>query len=80
MTTFRDFRMLPHGRNWGVTGYGESSIWVQKVIKCSKAIYVEKEPIDYFIRKDSTVNLGCLDLSKAFNKVNHAGLLLKLMK
>ena len=52
----------------------------KKGIGCSKAIYVVKETVEYFTNNSSTVNLGCLDLSKAFDKVNHAGLFLKLMK
>jgi len=49
----------------------------KKSTGCSNAIYVLKETVDLFTRNDSTVNLGCLDLSKAFDKVNHSGFLLK---
>jgi hypothetical protein len=47
---------------------------------CSDAINMVKLTTDYFVSSNSTVNIGVLDLSKAFDKVNHFGLLLKLMK
>jgi len=52
----------------------------KKGIGCSHAIHIVKKTIYYFVNYGSTVTLGCLDLSKAFNKVNHFGLLLKLLK
>ena len=36
--------------------------------------------VDSFIRGGNTANLCSIDLSKAFDKVNHHGLYLKLMK
>jgi len=41
---------------------------------------INKETVVFLTNYDSTVNLGCLDLSNAFDKVNHIGLLLKLMQ
>ena len=36
--------------------------------------------VDYFVENDSTVNLCFIDVSKAFDKVDHCTLFLKLMK
>ena len=43
-------------------------------------IYFEECKIDQYVENDSTVNLGFLDMAKAFDKVCHHVLLLKLMK
>ena len=47
---------------------------------CNHATYLLKETIDYYTESNSNVSLGLLDLSKAFDKVNHFGLLMKLME
>ena len=47
---------------------------------CSNAIYVLRNVIDFYIEHDTTVNLGCLDISKAFDKLNYYVLFMKLMK
>ena len=47
---------------------------------CSHAIYVVRRVTDYYVSNNSTVNLCFLDMAKAFDKVNHYVLLLKLMK
>jgi hypothetical protein len=47
---------------------------------CSTAIYTARAVINNYIDGGSTVNLLALDVSKAFDKVNHSALFLKLMK
>ena len=47
---------------------------------CSHAIYTVRQVVARFIKGENTVNLCAIDLSKAFDKVNHHGLLMKLMK
>ena len=52
----------------------------KKMSGCVHAIYTLKCIIDYYVSNNSTVNLCALDLSKAFDKINHHALLVKLMK
>ena len=51
----------------------------KKGVSCSNAIYNVRMTIDHYINCGSTVNLCAVDLSKAFDKVNHNALLIKLM-
>jgi len=43
------------------------------------AIYPVKKIVDYYVNGGSTVNVCVLDLSKAFDKINHSALFIKLM-
>ena len=49
---------------------------------CSHAVglYTDRHVVARFIKGGNTVNLCAIDLSKAFDKVNHHALLMKLMK
>ena len=47
---------------------------------CTHTIYACRKIIDHFVNSGSTVNLCTLDLSNAFDKVNHHALFLKLMQ
>jgi hypothetical protein len=51
----------------------------KKKTSCSHAIYSVRYAIDHFVSNDTTVNMCCLDVSKAFDKVNHYALFLKLI-
>lgn len=51
----------------------------KKKLGCSNALYAVKSVCDYFIDRGSTVNMCLLDMSKAFDKVNHYALFMKLM-
>jgi len=42
--------------------------------------YACRNIVDYFVNSGNTVNMCALDLSKAFDKVNHQALFIKLMK
>ena len=46
---------------------------------CSHAIYIVKEVQNYFNKENTTVNMAALDISKAFDKVNHFVLFNKLL-
>ena len=45
----------------------------------SKKVWVVRQVVDRFIKGGNTVNLCSVDLSKAFDKVNHHTLLIKLL-
>ena len=49
-------------------------------VGCSHAIYACHKIIDYYLENDSTVNVCLIDVAKAFDKVNHSLILLKLMQ
>jgi len=48
-------------------------------IGCTSAIFTLRSVIDYYNKRGSTVNLCMLDMSKAFDKVNHYCMFIKLM-
>ena len=48
-------------------------------IGCTSAIYTLRSVIQYYNKRGSTVNLCMLDMSKAFDKVNHYAMFIKLM-
>lgn len=52
----------------------------KKGVGCSFAIRTVRNIVDSYVRGGSTANLCAIDLSKAFDKVNHDALFLKLMK
>ena len=47
---------------------------------CAHAIYVFRCVIDRYVNSGSTVNVYAIDVSKAFDKINHYGLFITLMK
>jgi exonuclease III len=51
----------------------------KKLSGCSNAIYTVRQTVENFTKNGTTVNMCALDLSKAFDKVNHFGLFSKLM-
>ena len=52
----------------------------KKEIGCSNAIFTVRNVAENLIADGCTVNVCALDLSKAFDKVNHHALLIKLMR
>ena len=58
----------------------ENQFGFKKGLGCSNAIHMLRNIVDGYIKNGSTVNLCAIDISKAFDKVNHYALLIKLMK
>jgi len=52
----------------------------KKKLSCSHANCSIRNIVDHYIREQSTVSLCFVDLSKAFDKMNHYALFLKLLK
>ena len=51
----------------------------KKGVGCSQAIHMVRKTVAYFTIRDTTVNITTLDLSKAFDSINHYKLLQRLM-
>jgi len=58
----------------------DNQFGLKKDIGCSQAVYTVRKIVTRFVDGGSTVSLCALDLSKAFDKVNHDALYMKLMK
>ena len=52
---------------------------LKKPLGCSHALYTVKAIVQHFTSGNSMVNLCALDVSKAFDKLNHYALVIKLM-
>jgi len=52
----------------------------KKKSSCSHAMYSLRCVVDYYVKNGSTVNICALDLSKAFDKMNHHTLFIRLMQ
>jgi len=52
----------------------------KKGLSCSHAVFTLRSIVDSHISKGCTVNLSSIDVSNAFDKVNHHALYMKLMK
>jgi hypothetical protein len=55
------------------------SLGSKKNLSCRHVIYSVRNVIEKFVSNGSTVNVCALDLSKAFDRMNHYALLIKLM-
>lgn len=60
-------------------GTSDNQFGFKKSVGCSHAIYTARCVVDNYVSRGSTVNLCALDISKAFDRMNHHGLFLKLM-
>ena len=58
----------------------DSQYGFKKGVGCRNAIHMVRTIVDKMIEGGNTVNMCAIDLSKAFDKVSHKGLFIKLMK
>jgi len=57
------------------------SLASKKGLGCRNAVYAARNIVDQFIKGGgNTANLCAIDMSKAFDKINHHALFVKLMK
>ena len=73
------FEMCILERFGSYLGTSDLQFGFKKGLGCSHAIHTVKAVVDYFTSHGSTVNVCALDMSKAFDKVNHFALFNKLM-
>ena len=57
----------------------DSQFGFKKSLGCCHAIYTVRCVVDHYVTSGSTVNLCALDISKAFDRMSHHGLFIKLM-
>ena len=59
---------------------GDNQFGFKKGLGCINAIFTARNIVDQYMKGGNTANLCTIDLSKAFDKINHHALFLKLMK
>jgi len=52
----------------------------KKRSSCAHAIFSLRSVVDYYVKCGSTINICALDLTKAFDKMKHHGLFIKLVE
>ena len=57
-----------------------SQFGYKKGLSCSHVVYSVRKTVEYFTMLNSTVNVCALDISKAFDKINHTKLFTKMME
>ena len=62
------------------TAFSDNQFGSNKDVGCCHAIYTVRTIVDQWVSRGSTANLCTIDLSKAFDKVNHYAIFIKLMK
>ena len=67
-------------RYGGFFSTADNQFGFKKATGCSHAIYTARAVIGHYVAGGSTVNLCALDLSKAFDRMSHRGLFVKLMQ
>jgi len=67
-------------KSQSVLASGVNQFGFKKGVGCIQAIYACRNIVDHFVQSGNAVNMCALDLSKAFDKVYHHALCIKLMK
>ena len=67
------------GYLWQLFHYFRFAVRFKKRVGCNHALYAVQSVVRHFTNGNSTVNLCALDMSKAFDRVNHYALFIKLM-
>ena len=80
MPTFYQTRIAWQSPAYSPLGVTVLLYRLAKGVGCNYATRVVRSVEDTYIKNGSTANLCAIDLSKAFDKVNHYALYLKLMK
>jgi hypothetical protein len=57
----------------------ERQLGFKKGVGCNNAIFSVRKVVDYFVSNNSTVNICTVDLTKAFDRLSHDILFVKLM-
>jgi len=70
--------ILARFRRYFVTNDNQFSY--KRRLGCTTALHTFRCAVDHYVKNGSTVNLCALDLSKAFDRLNHHGLYIKLME
>jgi len=73
-----EMALLEHFAEYFVTS--DHQFGFKKHLGCRDAIYSVRNVIEHFVSNGSTVNICALDLSKAFDRMNHYALFIKLIK
>jgi hypothetical protein len=73
------FELAIHDRFASYFSTSDHQFGFKKHLSCTHAIYSVRSVVEAFVGNRSTVNLCTLDLSKAFDRVNHYALLIKLL-
>jgi len=55
-------------------------IGFKKKIGCAPAVFLMQSTVDYFVSRGSPAYIACIDVSKAFDRINHAVLMEKLVE
>ena len=74
------FELCVLDRYYDYFGTSDHQFGFKKQTSCSHVVYSVRNVIDHYVSNGSTVNVCTLDLSKAFDRMNHYVLFIKLIE